>query len=91
MSIFKAQGQGAGKNLAGPCILPFNFERLPVGGKYRFVFGSSPAMTGRDWQEGKNVLLSGYIGKEVVTGITLSWRSLADLVDLSKASHGLLW
>ena len=55
------------------------------------IFGSSPAMTGRDWQEGKNVLLSGYIGKEVVTGITRSWRSLADLVDLSKASHGLLW
>jgi hypothetical protein len=78
MSIFKAQGQGAGKTPACPCILPFKFERLPVGGKYRFIFGSSPAVTGRDWQEGNNVLLSGNIGKEVVTGNTRSWRSLTE-------------
>ena len=60
------QGTGArsGQNPAAyPCILPFNFERLPVGGKYRFIFGSSPAVTGRDWLEGNNVRLSGNIGK----------------------------
>ena len=34
-----------------------------MGGKYRFIFGSSPAVTGRDWQEGNNVPLSGNIGK----------------------------
>jgi hypothetical protein len=73
-------GQGAGKTPACPCILPFNFERLPVGGKYRFIFGSSPAVTGRDWQEGNNVLLSGNIGKEVFTGNTRSWWSLTRIL-----------
>ena len=74
------QGIGArsGQNPAAcPCILPFNFGILPVGGKHRFNFGPSPAVTDRDWQEGNNVLLSGNIGKGVVTGNTVSWRSLA--------------
>ena len=73
------QGTGArsGQNPAAcPCILPFNFGRLPVGGKYRFKFGPSPAVTRRDWQEGNNVLLSGNIDKRVVTGNTVSWRSM---------------
>jgi hypothetical protein len=56
--------------------LQLKFERLPVGGKYLFIFGSSPAVTGRDWQEGNNVRLSGNIGKGVITGNTMLWRSL---------------
>ena len=64
MGIFKAQGLGAGKTLQHVlAFCPSNFGRLPVGGKYRFIFGSSPAVTGRDWQEGNNVRLSGNIGK----------------------------
>ena len=70
-----------GSQRAKPCSIflhsaPQSSEESPWVGNKTGHSPLRPAVTGRDSGQGDNVLLSGKIGKRVVTGDTGSWRSL---------------
>ena len=75
--VFKAQDLEAGKNLQlDVAYCPSTSEDCLRMGNSVLKLGPVTARQGRDWQDGNNVLLSGNIGKGVVTGNTRSWRSV---------------